>query len=265
MWDENKYFVSGINFIKSSNYFEAFKSFDKAREENQEVPEYWHCAGHMLVLTDNKEKAKEYLKKAIELYDEEDHEGCFWIGAAYSLIKDKENALKYLKKAIQLDYFSNQYREDARKEEDYTVFYDDPDFRALTRNRTSEESHKEFNDFYIKKMKDENILFNQIDVSDFDLYLLEPFAVPFYGELFIKKDEVNNVGPFIDNYSLKPVKDHEGNITDIKAPSDMWQIEIFEGLAGFIREGSYILFIDDMEKFWKVEFVNKQVKYFRQN
>ncbi len=135
-FDPEEVFNEALICKNNKEYEKAFNKFKRLISHNDRIPEYFHCAGHMKILQNNREEAKTYLKKAIELYLElleknPNHaKTLFWVAAAYSLLQDKKHSFKFLKKAINID---EKYKKEAANEEDFEEYYEDPDFIKLTK------------------------------------------------------------------------------------------------------------------------------------
>jgi|GEM_PF-3949369 len=134
-FDPESVFDKAIELKDEGDYKNAFNNFIKLIEYNKNDPIYYHCAGHMKILSGEKEEAKKYLLKAVSLYlknletNPEDAEYWFWAASASALQEDKNKALEYLQNAIML---KPGYKKKAAEEEDFKEYYNDADFKKLT-------------------------------------------------------------------------------------------------------------------------------------
>ncbi len=133
-FDPQEKFNEAILFKENKEFKKAFDIFKELISSNSEIPEYYHCAGHMKILQNERKEAVPYLNKALEIYlkflekKPNNAELLFWIAAVYSLLRDKSNSFKFLKKAIKINH---SYLKKAANEEDFNEYHDDEDFIKL--------------------------------------------------------------------------------------------------------------------------------------
>lgn len=265
-----KVFNLGQNYKNKGNYSSALNNFLVACEQNPRFAESWHCAGHMAKLLNQPDNSQKYLAKAISLYDLEDKEDCFWIGAAYALLEDKAKSLEFLQKAIELDNFENNYRIEASKEEGYQVFYNDSDFKQITTELNDGEIENQYHAYQHKIFLKNEVKFKEVSVDQFKFYL----ATALHSNLLIKSAELNQMianddkkrtlAQYLTDNFYKPQLDEQKDIIGLTTHADMWQPSILEIIAKYIKNTGEIILKDDVGKYWKIEFKENKVKYYRQ-
>ena len=117
----------GFALAKLGRYEEALKAIDKAIELKPDAAEVWDSRGFALAKLSRYEEALKAIDKAIGL-EPDDAEIWFHKACTYSLKGDKQNALKNLSKAIDLDA---KYKEEAKRDEDFKILWDDGDFKRI--------------------------------------------------------------------------------------------------------------------------------------
>ena len=117
----------GVALGRLSRYDEALECFSKAIEIDPNNARIWSNKGATLGELGRYDEALRCYDKAIEI--DPNYAGAWYDRACiYSLKKDKENMLKNLVKAIELD---PDFKEKAKKDEDFKNFWDDEDFRKI--------------------------------------------------------------------------------------------------------------------------------------
>lgn len=260
-------FEKGQKYKESKQYALALDAFNASCLEEPETPESWHCAGHMAKLLNKSQLSKEYLTKAIELYDENDQEHCFWIGAAYALLENKQKALEYLSKAILLAGFDNIYRTKARAEEDFQIYANDVDFLRITKDRTYKEIQKGYEDILYQKYLRSKVNFKS--TSNFDFYLAEAvyssvLITAKTAQQSISDAEPQNLLEYLENNAYEYDVNKDGDIIGLRAHGDMWQADILDHIARYTEGKGKIILIDDLDRYWKVEFAERNAKYYSQ-
>ena len=157
----NAWHNKGVVLIYLKKYNEAVKCFDKAIELKPDFAEAWYNKGVALGNLVKHDEAVKCYDKAIEIkpddanswfvkgftlgelgeYDEaikcfdegieikpDDAYAWYIKACVYSLKGDKENALKNLSRAIELN---TEYKEKAKKDEDFKNLWDDEDFKKI--------------------------------------------------------------------------------------------------------------------------------------
>jgi len=122
-WDHK-----GITLTRLERYEEAIKCYDKAIKIKPDNEIAWEGKGIILKGLKRYEEAIKCYNKAIEI-NPENATTWYCITLYYAELKNKNEMLKALKKAIELD---NQFKEKAKKHEDFKEYWDDPDFKKLT-------------------------------------------------------------------------------------------------------------------------------------
>jgi tetratricopeptide (TPR) repeat protein len=132
-----KWANEAFDYEKEGKYEEAFKLYAKVLNYETDIaldPDIWYETGHMLTLLGRYEESKQYLNKAIEIYDElskdyPDHaKNWFKMTRTYALLKNKDKTLETLKKAIELD---SKYKSKAKEDENFKFIREDKDFIDL--------------------------------------------------------------------------------------------------------------------------------------
>ncbi|MCJ7565209.1 MAG: tetratricopeptide repeat protein [Candidatus Aminicenantes bacterium] len=121
------WYNKGVILSKLGKYEEALRAYDKALELKPDSPSAWYNKGVALSKHGKYEEALRAYDKAIELKPD-DHSAWYNKACAYSLKKNKTEALKFLTKAIKL---YSEYKENAKKDDDFKWLWGDPDFKAI--------------------------------------------------------------------------------------------------------------------------------------
>ncbi|TAL69218.1 MAG: tetratricopeptide repeat protein [Bacteroidetes bacterium] len=117
----------GIALISLKRYEEAIKCFDKVIEIRPEGYYGWYLKGNIYSLKKNYEESIQCYDKAIERYPKFVR-AWYNKACAFSLLENKEEMLKSLKKSIELN---SKNKQEAKKDNDFKEYWDDPDFKKL--------------------------------------------------------------------------------------------------------------------------------------
>jgi tetratricopeptide (TPR) repeat protein len=99
------------------------------------MDEAWYNKGSCHIKLGEYNKAIECFDKVIEI-KQNDHDVWFNKACTYSLLKNKKEMLIYLEKAIELNETS---KDEAKIDEDFKEYWNDPDFVELTKGITKAE------------------------------------------------------------------------------------------------------------------------------
>jgi tetratricopeptide (TPR) repeat protein len=117
----------GFAFGNLEQNVKAIECFDKVLEIKPDDHQVWDNKGYTLCKMGKYEEALYHHKKAIDIkLDFAD--AWYNMACVYALMNNKEEMLKNLKTAIELD---NINKEDAKTDEDFKAYWDDPDFKKL--------------------------------------------------------------------------------------------------------------------------------------
>ena len=117
----------GNALAKIGKHKEAIEKYKKAIELNPDLVEAYNNWGAALAELGEHKEAIEKYKKAIEL--KPDHASVYYnLACAFAKLEDKIQMLRYLQEAIKFD---KKFKEQAKTDEDFKDFWDDPDFKKL--------------------------------------------------------------------------------------------------------------------------------------
>lgn len=130
-------FNLGQVYKDAKEYQKAMLHFSRAANAPDGSPEAWHCLGHMEQAVGKDEEAERSLQKAIHLYsltidhspdDDAIAQSLFWRGAAQARRGKRVAALSDLRRAVAS---APEMKEQARDEEDFEPYRDDPEFQVI--------------------------------------------------------------------------------------------------------------------------------------
>jgi tetratricopeptide (TPR) repeat protein len=117
----------GVTLGELGRYEEELKAFDEVIKIKPDYADAWNNKGVALGKLGRYEETLKACDKVIELKPD-DADAWYNKACCYSLRGDKENALKNLTKAIELN---TEYKEKAKKDEDFKNLWDDEDFKKI--------------------------------------------------------------------------------------------------------------------------------------
>lgn len=123
-----------VGLKRQRRFAEALDGYRRSCASREPSASTLHCIGHMLQELGDEPEARQVLDAAIAKYSAllsaapANAEAMFWRAAARARLQQRDEALADLRRAIELD---DQWRTEARDEEDFIGLREDPDFLAL--------------------------------------------------------------------------------------------------------------------------------------
>lgn len=117
-------------------FHKAIDCYDKALELRKDNPDAWNNEGNALADLGRLEKKPELFHKAIECHNKalelrkDLPEAWYNKACAFALLKEKDKMLEALNEAIKLDA---EYKNKAKKDEDFKAYWEDEDFKAIVK------------------------------------------------------------------------------------------------------------------------------------
>jgi tetratricopeptide (TPR) repeat protein len=118
---------TGLKYHRKGEYSVAIWCYDKALELDPDFAWAWNNKGVLLRDAGKYDLAIECFDNAIDI-DPSDAMAWYKKGCCYSLLGDKGRALADLKEVVRLD---PSIKEDAKTDEDFEAYWDDPDFLEI--------------------------------------------------------------------------------------------------------------------------------------